>query len=127
LGLLLSGEAFGYPTIAPWGIPLFGAIRHPTQIYFALAAVLSGIALHTLARRPLPAGALFGAYLGLQGLTLLLLEPFRADSLVLPFGIRSAQVFGLGLLLGVLAWFRSHTGREPLPERVDATSPSGGE
>jgi phosphatidylglycerol:prolipoprotein diacylglycerol transferase len=127
VGLLLSGEAFGYPTTAPWGIPLFGAIRHPTQIYFALAALLSGIALHILARRPLPAGALFGAFLGYQGLTWLLLEPFRADSLLLPFGMRSAQVFGLGLLLGVLAWFRAHTGREPLPERVDATSPSGGE
>ena len=41
IGLLLSGEAFGVPTSLPWGIPLFGATRHPTQLYVALAALLS--------------------------------------------------------------------------------------
>jgi phosphatidylglycerol---prolipoprotein diacylglyceryl transferase len=41
IGLLLSGEAFGVPTDLPWGIPLFGAMRHPTQLYLALAALLS--------------------------------------------------------------------------------------
>lgn len=38
IGLLLSGEAFGLPTGLPWGVPLFGATRHPTQLYLALAA-----------------------------------------------------------------------------------------
>ena len=44
LGLLLSGEAFGAPTSLPWGVPLFGAVRHPTQIYLALAALESLLA-----------------------------------------------------------------------------------
>lgn len=109
VGLLLSGEAFGRPTTLPWGVPLFGAIRHPTQIYFALAALLSLGVLIWLARRSPPIGALGVAYLGLQGLTLLLIEALRADSLVLPGGIRVAQVFGLGLLLYALHWVRRHT------------------
>ncbi|HEY0604349.1 MAG TPA: prolipoprotein diacylglyceryl transferase family protein, partial [Herpetosiphonaceae bacterium] len=29
LGLLLSGEAFGAPTSLPWGVSLFGVVRHP--------------------------------------------------------------------------------------------------
>src|SRR6266542_4301055 len=109
VGLLLSGEAFGVPTSLPWGLPLFGAVRHPTQIYFALAALGSLIAVWRLARRPLPVGALGAAYLGLQGLTSLLVEALRADSLVLPGGIRAAQVFGLGLLLYALSWAQRHS------------------
>ncbi len=109
VGLLLSGEAFGYPTTLPWAIPLFGATRHPTQLYLALAALLSAGALFALARRNPPAGTLFAAYLMLQGLTLLLVEPFRADSLLLPFGLRAAQMFGLGLVLGGMVWVRGRT------------------
>ena len=108
IGLLLSGEAFGLPTSLPWGISLFGTIRHPTQIYFALAAVLIMIALRWLARQTLPISALGVAYLGLNGLALLLVETLRADSLVLPGGVRVNQVFGLALLLYALYWAREH-------------------
>ena len=109
VGLLLSGEAFGVPTDLPWGIPLFGATRHPTQIYLALAALVSLGVLWWLARRPVPIGGLMAAYLGLQGLTLLLIEALRADSLVLPGGVRVNQVFGLALLLYTLYWMRGHS------------------
>jgi phosphatidylglycerol---prolipoprotein diacylglyceryl transferase len=110
VGLLLSGEAFGVSTSLPWAVPLFGAMRHPTQIYFALAALSSLIVLWLVSRRPLPVGALGMSYLSLQGLTSLLVEALRADSLVLPGGIRAAQVFGLVLLLYTLTWARRHSG-----------------
>jgi len=79
-------------------------MRHPTQFYFALAALLSfGVLRRVASRRPLR-GTLTAAYLGLQGVTLLLVEALRADSLLLPVGVRAGQVFGLALvLLGVLA------------------------
>ena len=109
-GLLLSGEAFGIPTSLPWGVPLFGTTRHPTQIYFALAALASLGLLWLLARRHAPSGALMTGYLGLQGLALLIVDPLRADSLVFPGGIRSAQVVGLGLLLYALNQLRRHSG-----------------
>jgi phosphatidylglycerol:prolipoprotein diacylglycerol transferase len=41
VALLLSGEAFGVPTSLPWGIPLFGATRHPTQSITATMWVIS--------------------------------------------------------------------------------------
>jgi len=108
IGLLLSGEAFGLPTDLPWGLQRLGTTRHPTQLYLALAALLSfGLLRRMASRRPLR-GALTAAYLGLQGMTLLLVEALRADSLLLPGGIRTAQVFGLGLLLYALYWGRQH-------------------
>jgi phosphatidylglycerol:prolipoprotein diacylglycerol transferase len=106
LGLLLSGEAFGAPTTLAWGIPLFGTLRHPTQVLFALAALISFGVLHGMARRAQRAGALLMAYLALQGLTMLLVEALRGDSLLLPGGIRAAQVVGLALLLVAIAGFR---------------------
>ena len=118
VGLLLSGEAFGMPTSLPWGVVLFGAVRHPTQIYLALAALSSLLVLWRLSRRALPEGALTVVYLGLQGLMSLLIEALRADSLVFPGGIRAAPVFGLALLLYALRWAQRHSGTAQ-PVRVE--------
>ncbi|HEU5103785.1 MAG TPA: prolipoprotein diacylglyceryl transferase family protein [Roseiflexaceae bacterium] len=106
VGLLLSGEAFGIPTGLPWGISLFGVTRHPTQLYFALAALLSLGILRQLASREPLRGTLTAVYLGLQGLILLLVEALRADALLLPAGVRAGQVLGLALVLIALLWIR---------------------
>ena len=124
VGLLLSGEAFGIPTTLPWGVPLFGTVRHPTQIYFALAALIVWGVLAWLSRRPLPVGTLAAAYLGLNGLALLLIEALRADSLLLPAGIRVAQVFGLALMLAAVNWARWHISSSGLTTPAEAT-PTG--
>jgi phosphatidylglycerol---prolipoprotein diacylglyceryl transferase len=110
IGLLLSGEAFGVATSVSWGVPLFGAVRHPTQLYYALAALVTWIVLQRLDQRAIPVGTLFTAYLGLHGLALLLIEPFRADSLLMPGGVRAAQVIGLILIIAALTLQRrSHS------------------
>lgn len=106
VGLLLSGEALGVVTDLPWGIALFGAVRHPTQLYYALAALASWGVLLWWARYEQVRGVLPALYLGMQGLTLLLIEPLRADSLLLPEGVRAAQVLGLALLLVALVVLR---------------------
>jgi phosphatidylglycerol:prolipoprotein diacylglycerol transferase len=122
VGLLLSGEAFGVPTDLPWGVPLFGAVRHPTQIYLALASLGSLLVILRLARRHVPVGALWISYLSLQGLTLLVFEALRADSLVLPGGIRAAQVFGLALLLYSVSLAQRHSRTAP-PKQVETSGP----
>ncbi|GAC1359394.1 MAG: hypothetical protein NVSMB42_18630 [Herpetosiphon sp.] len=119
VGLLLSGETFGLPTALPWGIPLFGTLRHPTQIYLMLAAIGTLIVLIAVARRTPPSGTLLMVYLGLQGLTMLLVEALRADSLVLPGGLRVAQIVGLGLILLSSVWLRHH----PVQPRADPPVP----
>lgn len=117
IGLLLSGEAFGVPTDLPWGIALFGATRHPTQLYLALAALLSFGVLWHVARHAPQRGALTAAYLGLQGVSLLVVEALRADSLLLPAGVRAGQVFGLALVLIALLWMRRQPATAALPDR----------
>lgn len=105
-GLLLSGEAFGAPTMLPWAVSLFGAERHPTQLYYALAAFISFVILRRLECREARVGVLAACGLFLHGVTMLLVEALRADSVVLHGGVRAAQIVGLALIVVALVWLR---------------------
>ncbi len=88
---------------------LFGTQRHPTQIYSALAALLIGAALSAAEHsatdnRPLAPGGLVARFLVLHGLSLLLIEALRADSLTIAAGLRVTQIAGLFLLIVGLRW-----------------------
>jgi len=49
LSQFASGDAFGIETSLPWGINLWGAKRHPTQIYnFILSTIILGIIWHKM-------------------------------------------------------------------------------
>jgi prolipoprotein diacylglyceryl transferase len=89
-----SGAGFGAPTHVPWGIELWDAKRHPTQIYESLAA--AGILLILWPGRPhlqsWAAGRYFLIFLASSSLARLFLEAFRGESILLPGGIRLAQI-----------------------------------
>jgi len=89
---LASGNAFGAPSDLPWAIELWGARRHPSQIYAALAA--GGILWYLWQRRKQPSapGTLFLQFVALSAAARLFLEAFRGDSLVLFAGLRQAQI-----------------------------------
>lgn len=94
LSHLASGAAFGTTTELPWGIEIWGARRHPTQIYESLAAAMV-LALLWPGRerwRDAPPGTYFLTFVALSALARLFLEAFRGDSLLLPVGLRAAQV-----------------------------------
>ncbi|GIV96684.1 MAG: prolipoprotein diacylglyceryl transferase [Herpetosiphonaceae bacterium] len=103
IGLVLSGEAYGRPSELPWALPLLGVSRHPSQIYEALALAGLGLWLWRLTRLQPAPGILTAHYLAGYGALRLLLEPLRGDSLLIGT-VRTAQVFGLALLLGALYW-----------------------
>lgn len=88
-----SGQAYGLPSDLPWAIDLWGAFRHPTQIYEALAALLI---LFYILRKDAPIGKTSGSHFLnfaiLSAASRLLLEAFRGDSLLLPNGWRLIQV-----------------------------------
>ncbi len=99
-----SGDAYGAPTSLPWGISLLGEKRHPTQIYeiFAAGAIL--MLLWPARQLSFKPGQYFLAVICLSALARLVIEAFRADSLLLPYGIRLAQAAAWGVLaLGLLA------------------------
>jgi phosphatidylglycerol---prolipoprotein diacylglyceryl transferase len=99
---LLSGQAYGIETSLPWGINLWGERRHPVQIYTALAFVAISVILWRRQRLLSPAGMQAQWFLILSGVTVMLIEPLRADSPTLGAGIRTPQVIALiGVLVGL--------------------------
>ena len=99
---LASGDAFGAPADLPWAIELWGARRHPSQVYeVLLAGVVLGVILEARLRAPFP-GFTFLGWLGLAAASRLFLEAFRGDSVIVLGAVRLAQLLSLGLLLAGL-------------------------
>ncbi len=105
LANLFAGDAYGEVTHLPWGVEMWGAVRHPTQLYDLIGAVLT---LFWLFLKPSPRGQ------GIWGWRLLfaystwrlLIEAFRGDSVTVWGGYRLWQLVALvGALvaLGALA------------------------
>lgn len=101
LANFLAGDAYGMPTNVPWAVEMWGGLRHPTQLYEMFAALLT---LVWLFARPSPRGeGIWGWRLLLAyGLSRLVIDGFRADSVLLPGGFRAYQVVGLVLALVAL-------------------------
>ncbi|HLO29509.1 MAG TPA: prolipoprotein diacylglyceryl transferase family protein [Anaerolineales bacterium] len=91
LSHLAAGTAFGSPTDLPWGIDLWNARRHPSQIYELIAASL--IFVEIWFRKPnSPPGESFLTFTMLAAASRLFLEAFRGDSTLIFGGLRLAQV-----------------------------------
>lgn len=97
---LASGTAFGAPASLPWAIELWGADRHPTQIYAALlaAGILIFLWPGRAAVRTATPGIPFLSFLALSALAIIFVEAFRGDSRLLSGGLRTAQVAAWALL-----------------------------
>ncbi len=102
-----SGDAFGAPSHVPWAIELWGELRHPSQVYETLAALLIAAAVwpgSRLARyasgRP---GLRFWVFPALSAAARLFLETFRGDSIIVLNMFRQAQLIAW-LMLAVSLW-----------------------
>ena len=104
LSNLASGNAYGAPTKLPWGIDLWGAARHPTQIYETLGA---GLILWCLwpgrLKSNLKPGIIFMQFVALSAISRLFFEAFRGDSLVTANNLRVAQIIAW-MVLALSLW-----------------------
>jgi len=93
LGLshLAAGTSFGKETELPWGIELWNATRHPTQIYAFLASLITFGLLWLKKQSPRP-GILFLTFAALTSLSQLFIEAFRADNPVIANGFKQNQI-----------------------------------
>ena len=91
---LLSGNNFGTPTTLPWAINLWGALRHPVQMYEFIALGVVLMALVWADRRNLPTGALVLLGIGLAAFARVLVDGFRAE-VPLVLGLRITQLAGV--------------------------------
>ena len=96
---LASGDAFGAETTVPWAIELWGALRHPTQIYEVFAAAIIFWLIWEIRRKLPAAGLLFLTWVALTALSRLLIEAFRGDSIITLGSFRSAQIASIAILL----------------------------
>jgi prolipoprotein diacylglyceryl transferase len=106
LAHLASGDAFGAPTNLPWAIELWGANRHPSQVYETLAAIAIGLIVWPEGRlmRGKSAGTICLSFLGFCAGARLFLEAFRGDSRLVANTIRLPQILAW-LVLVVALWF----------------------
>ena len=108
---LASGAYYGMPTTLPWGIDLWGAVRHPTQIYLLIA---TGLVFFTVwwgrASFTAPGSGVI-LWLFLMAMVLFILEGFRGDSTLIYNGIRGWQIVYLivGLTLMIFLRFKWST------------------
>jgi prolipoprotein diacylglyceryl transferase len=114
-----SGDAFGAESQVPWAIELWGASRHPTQVYETLlAGLILGIVLRLRTSDAFP-GFLFLAWLALSAQSRLFLEAFRGDSVIILGNLRQAQLVSLLVLLLALGSLhilaRRHSTGSPYP------------
>ena len=94
LSHLAAGIAFGSPTTLPWGINLWNATRHPTQIYELITALIIFVWLW-FRKADLSPGILFLNFTALTASARLFLEAFHGDS---------ALVFGEFRLMQIVTW-----------------------
>lgn len=93
LGLshLAAGTAFGKETDLPWGINLWNAVRHPTQIYETLASLFICSLLWFKKHDP-RSGILFLTFAALTAGSQLFIQAFHGDSASIFDNLRREQV-----------------------------------
>ena len=107
---LATLSAFGSETTVPWGIEVYGTLRHPVQVYhllFALGMVFlfwpARKRIMGIARKQLLPGGEFSLFLMIFSLGMMVVQTFRAE---IPLGFLSVNLYhwvGLfGLLTGIL-------------------------
>lgn len=110
---LASGAAYGALTDLPWGIRLWGAVRHPTQIFEIIGRILILAAVwprqNDQDRIP---GLSFFTFTSLTAGWQLFITGFRGDSELIFSGLRSAQVISWFILAagcwGIYSVYQKH-------------------
>lgn len=137
LGCLWAGCCYGTPTDMPWAIHQHGVLRHPTQLYEAIACGLLAGGLYAIRHHHRPAGHLFRYYLIGYAAIRFFTETFRGEPQIRVGPLTSAQLycFLMGLLLLLSVWrtgatadqtgVRAHSRAEedPLRRRPLTTTP----
>jgi phosphatidylglycerol:prolipoprotein diacylglycerol transferase len=97
LSHLAAGTTFGKESNQPWGINLWNATRHPTQIYETFASLLT-FGLIWLQKQNSRPGILFLTYVTLTAASQLFIQAYRGDSSYILNGLRQEQVIAWTIL-----------------------------
>jgi phosphatidylglycerol:prolipoprotein diacylglycerol transferase len=98
LSHLAAGTSFGEETTLAWGIDLWSATRHPTQIYETLASLLTFGLVWFQKQNPRP-GILFLTFAALTAASQLFIQAFHGDNTLMSNGLRQEQVIAWVILV----------------------------
>jgi phosphatidylglycerol:prolipoprotein diacylglycerol transferase len=112
LSHLAAGTAFGGPTDLPWGMDLWNATRHPSQIYQLIISLFIFGLIWFRKTDSIP-GSEFLLFTALTAGSHLFLEAFRGDSTLILGGVRLTQI--LAWLILAAALFASESIRSVKP------------
>lgn len=98
---LAAGTAFGSLTDLPWGIDLWNAKRHPTQVYELIASLIIFVVIW-FHKSDSPPGTFFLHFTAFTAGARLFLEAFRAESTLIVGEFRLAQIVAWVILASVL-------------------------
>ncbi len=104
LSHLAAGTAFGMETNVAWGIDLWNATRHPTQIYESVASLLVFGLVWLQRQNPRP-GILFLTYTAFTAAAQLFIQAFRGDSILIFNGLRQGQIIAWVALAVIFVLF----------------------
>lgn len=111
LSHLAAGTAFGTETNVAWGIDLWNANRHPTQIYESVTSLLIFGLVWFQKQSPRP-GILFLSYAALTAAAQLFIQAFRGDSILILNGLRQGQVIAWVVLTIIFILFEYRMGEK---------------
>jgi phosphatidylglycerol---prolipoprotein diacylglyceryl transferase len=119
LGLshLAAGSAYGKPTDLPWGIELWNAVRHPTQLYETIASLLILGLLWRMGPNP-RRGIFFLTFAALTAFSQLIILAFRGDSTLIFNGLRQEQVIAWVVLAISLAMLEARLAKKTEEARL---------
>lgn len=96
---LAAGNGYGAETNLPWAMDLWGAERHPVQIYEALGAgLITWLLWPNDKHKELQPGVIFLTFAAYTSLARLFFEGFHGDSLTTFFNLRVVQVWAWAAL-----------------------------
>jgi len=114
-----SGQAYGAPSDLPWAVQLWGATRHPVQLYEAiLAGLVLWLSWPSHQGTAQPAGVVFLRFVAYSSAARLFLEAFHGDSQVMFYNIRPVQL-AAWLLLAAALWGISWRYKQPASDDFD--------
>ena len=114
LSRFASGNGYGLATNLPWGIQLWGAIRHPVQLYLAVAALIPlAIILIYAPFENHPPGSVFLLFSAATSSYLLYFSGFQEPGSYTFAGFRIDQVLFWIILFASLILFNSRSKSTP--------------
>jgi prolipoprotein diacylglyceryltransferase len=99
LSHLSSGNSYGSETSMPWGVNLWGAKRHPSQVYEIITSIVTLAILWQDFSKVKNPGLIFLKFTIITSIWFILIEGFRGDSQILAAGIRAGQIIAFVILV----------------------------